>query len=57
MIEIIQELSGILTYDKQLHENIFIEPTYFKIKNLHVTIVNLNTYEKELIICKNNLAI
>ena len=53
----IQQLSEILTYDEQLYEDIFIEPTYFEIGNLHITIVNLNIYEKELIICKNNLAI
>jgi hypothetical protein len=47
--QIIQQLSEILTHDEQLHEDIFIEPTHFEIENLHVTIANLNTYEKELI--------
>ena len=56
-LQYIQQLSEILTYDEQLYEDIFIEPTYFEIGNLHITIVNLNIYEKELIICKNNLAI
>ena len=47
--QVIQQLSEILTHDEQLHEDIFIEPTHFEIENLHVTITNLNTYEKELI--------
>ena len=49
--QIIQQLSEILTNDDQLHEDIFIEPTYFTIENLQITIINLNTYEKDLIIC------
>ena len=47
--QVIQQLSEILTHDEQLHEDIFFEPTHFEIENLHVTITNLNTYEKELI--------
>jgi len=55
--QILQQLPEILADDEQLHEDIFIEPTYFEIENLHITIVNLNTYEKKLIICKHNLVI
>ena len=51
--QIIQQLPEILANDDQLYEDVFIEPTYFTIENLQVTIVNLNTYEKDLIICKN----
>ncbi len=51
--QIIQQLSGILTNDEQLHEeHLFIEPTHFEIENLQITIINLNTHEKDLIICK-----
>ena len=49
--QIIQQLPEILANDDQLYEDIFIEPTYFTIENLQITIINLNTYEKDLIIC------
>jgi len=48
--QIIQQLPEIFANDEQLYEeHPFIEPTYFEIENLQVTIINLNTYEKELI--------
>jgi len=47
--QIIQQLPEILANDGQLYEDVFIEPTYFTIENLQVTIINLNTYEKDLI--------
>ena len=48
---VIQTLSEILDNDHQLQELIMVEPTYFQIENLKITIVSLETYEKELIIC------
>jgi len=48
---VIQTLSEILANDDQLQELIMIEPTHFEIENLQITIHNLETYEKELIIC------
>jgi len=48
---VIQTLSEILANDDQLWEAIMIEPTHFEIENLQITIHNLETYEKGLIIC------
>ncbi len=46
----IQNLSAILANDNELHEEEL--PCKFSLGNLEITINSLNTYEKDLIICK-----
>ena len=48
--EYLQRLSEIIDHDEQLREEKL--PCDFGLANLKITITNLKTYEKELIVCK-----
>ena len=50
----IQQLSEILDSDKQLRDELthFSDYPEFELGNMNITVINLNTIEQELIICK-----